>query len=103
MPGNHRNAAARAEPTPAGKDRSTRDATEAKSPILAIVVEVAEVYFHCGRALVRSRLWDPASQALADELPSAGEVGAEQFGVDAELLSGALEAAYRWRQYAGNR
>src|SRR5256885_4236574 len=46
-------------------DVLARMRTEAKSPILAIVVDVAEVYFHCGRALIRSRLWDPASQALA--------------------------------------
>jgi uncharacterized protein len=28
-------------------------------PKLAIVVRVAEVYMHCGRAATRSRLWDP--------------------------------------------
>ncbi|MEU6820830.1 MSMEG_1061 family FMN-dependent PPOX-type flavoprotein [Streptomyces atriruber] len=70
---------------------------EAKRPELAIVVDVAEVYFHCGRALVRSRLWDPASQALADNIPSIGEMAAAQFSVDVDpkLLEASLEDAYR--------
>ncbi|MEU2955555.1 MSMEG_1061 family FMN-dependent PPOX-type flavoprotein [Streptomyces xanthochromogenes] len=71
--------------------------TEAKRPELAIVVEVAEAYFHCGRALIRSRLWDPASQALAEGMPSMGEVAAAQFGADVDvgLLERALEDGYR--------
>ncbi|MGW4057965.1 MSMEG_1061 family FMN-dependent PPOX-type flavoprotein [Amycolatopsis sp. NPDC004747] len=69
--------------------------TEAKAPALAIVVDVAEVYFHCGRALIRSRLWDPASQALAAELPSAGEIAGEKMNVDPALLDQLLETGYR--------
>ena len=71
--------------------------TEASQPDLAIVVEVAEAYFHCGRALIRSRLWDPASQALAGEMPSMGEVAVAQMGVDLDpaVLEQMLEAGYR--------
>ncbi|SDY92959.1 hypothetical protein SAMN05216215_103962 [Saccharopolyspora shandongensis] len=70
---------------------------EGKAAELAIVVEVAEVFFHCGRALIRSRLWDPASQALAEELPSAGEMAADQMGADLDpaVLENMLEAGYR--------
>jgi len=35
---------------------------------LALVVEVAEVYLHCGKALIRSGLWDPRWQSLADAM-----------------------------------
>ncbi|NGO70856.1 MSMEG_1061 family FMN-dependent PPOX-type flavoprotein [Streptomyces boncukensis] len=78
-------------------DVLARMQTEAKRPVLALVVEVDEVYFHCGRALVRSRLWDPGSQALADEMPSAGEMAAAQFapGADPEAFDRRLEDAYR--------
>ncbi|MDS0135586.1 MULTISPECIES: MSMEG_1061 family FMN-dependent PPOX-type flavoprotein [unclassified Amycolatopsis] len=76
-------------------DVLARMRTEAKAPELAIVVDVAEVYFHCGRALIRSRLWDPASQALAAELPSAGEIAGEKMNVDPALLDQLLEAGYR--------
>ncbi|MEE1791664.1 pyridoxamine 5'-phosphate oxidase family protein [Streptomyces sp. BE308] len=70
---------------------------ETKEPELALVVDVAQVYFHCGRALVRSRLWDPASQALADEVPSAGEMVTAQLGLDIDpaVVDRDLEDAYR--------
>jgi len=71
--------------------------TEGRPAQLALVVEVEEAFFHCGRALIRSRLWDPASQALARELPSVGEVAAEQMGLDIDprAFSEKLEAGYR--------
>lgn len=71
--------------------------TEAREPELALVVEVAEAYFHCGRALIRSRLWDPASQALAAELPAPGEVAVDQLGldIDPDVIERGLEAGYR--------
>lgn len=77
-------------------DVLARMRTEGKDAELAIVVEVAEVFFHCGRALLRSRLWDPESQALAEELPSAGEIVADQVGgVDPAAVDDMLEDAYR--------
>jgi len=74
-------------------DVLVRMRTEAKQPSLAIVVEVVEAYFHCGRALIRSRLWDPVSQALADEMPSFGEIVTTQMGLDipAEAITQNLE------------
>ncbi|MGC7098364.1 MSMEG_1061 family FMN-dependent PPOX-type flavoprotein [Amycolatopsis lurida] len=78
-------------------DVLARMRTEGKGADLAIVVEVAEIFFHCGRALIRSRLWDPASQALAEELPSVGEISADQMGLDVDpaVLEQLLEAGYR--------
>ncbi|ONI81554.1 flavin-nucleotide-binding protein [Actinosynnema sp. ALI-1.44] len=78
-------------------DVLARMRTEGKDAQLAIVVEVVEAFFHCGRALIRSRLWDPASQALAAELPSAGEVAVDQMGLDVDpaVLENMLETAYR--------
>ncbi|MFJ7219632.1 MSMEG_1061 family FMN-dependent PPOX-type flavoprotein [Amycolatopsis sp. NPDC098790] len=79
------------------EDVLARMRTEAKAPTLAIIVEVAEAYFHCGRALLRSRLWDPASQALAAEMPSAGEIVTDQLGVavDPAVFEQVLEESYR--------
>lgn len=78
-------------------DVLARMATEAREPVLALVVEVEQAYFHCGRALIRSRLWDPASQALADEMPSAAEVFTTQLGLDLDpsVLERGLEDSYR--------
>ncbi|MBQ0923871.1 MSMEG_1061 family FMN-dependent PPOX-type flavoprotein [Saccharopolyspora endophytica] len=70
---------------------------EGRTPSLAIVVRVEEAFLHCGRALLRSRLWDPASQALAEEIPSPGEIAADQFGIDVdpEALNSILERGYQ--------
>ncbi len=79
-------------------DVLARMRTEGKEAGLAIVVEVTEVFFHCGRALIRSRLWDPASQALAEELPSMGEIAVDQMGLadaDPAVLAEMLEDDYR--------
>ncbi len=32
-------------------------------PKLALIVEIDEVYFHCGKALIRSKLWDPTRRS----------------------------------------
>jgi hypothetical protein len=45
-----------------------------KRPKSAIVVEAEEVYAHCPKAFVRSKLWDPESWLDPSELPSAAEV-----------------------------
>ncbi|MDW5597000.1 MSMEG_1061 family FMN-dependent PPOX-type flavoprotein [Conexibacter stalactiti] len=44
-------------------ERFTADGRRAK---LALVVDVSEVYLHCGKALIRSGLWDPRWQSLAE-------------------------------------
>jgi PPOX class probable FMN-dependent enzyme len=45
-----------------------------KPPRTAIVVEAREVYAHCPKAFVRSRLWDPASWPAKEDLPTPAEV-----------------------------
>jgi uncharacterized protein len=42
------------------------------APKIVIVFEVDTVMFQCARAIVRSRLWDPAIARRPDELPTAG-------------------------------
>jgi uncharacterized protein len=45
-----------------------------KPPRTAIVIEAEEVYAHCPKAFVRSKLWDPASWPDPATLPTAAEV-----------------------------
>ena len=45
-----------------------------KPPKSAIVVRADEVYAHCPKAFVRSRLWDPGSWAAAADQPTPAEV-----------------------------
>ncbi len=50
---------------------------QGKQPRVAIGVEVQEVFLHCGRALVRSHVWQQETWLPADERPSAGEIFAD--------------------------
>jgi len=49
-------------------------AVEGKAPRSVMVIEVGEVYFQCARAIVRSRLWDPAGHVDPKTLPTPGEI-----------------------------
>ena len=59
-----------------GRARVLRDApffdalmVRGHRPLLALVVEVEQVFHHCAKAFLRSRLWDPATWGT-HELPS---------------------------------
>jgi PPOX class probable FMN-dependent enzyme len=43
-------------------------------PPVAIGVEADEVFTHCGKAFIRSELWEPGTWPSRDELPSPAEV-----------------------------
>jgi PPOX class probable FMN-dependent enzyme len=64
-----------------------------KPPRTAIVVAAEEVYTHCPKAFMRSKLWDPESWPDNDELPSPAEVGAAHLR-DPKLDVEAVEAYY---------
>lgn len=69
-----------------------------KTPRVATVVEVEEVYLHCGRSIVRAGLWDIVSQRLADDMPSGGTIVAAHLGspdISASDLDASLEDGYR--------
>lgn len=58
----------------ADAETCARFAVEEKAPRTVIVIKTQAVYFQCARALVRSRLWDPATHVDPRELPTPGEV-----------------------------
>jgi PPOX class probable FMN-dependent enzyme len=47
---------------------------EGKTPRCVIVVTVERVYFQCAKAIVRSKLWDPATRIERKSLPSSGTI-----------------------------
>jgi PPOX class probable FMN-dependent enzyme len=51
-----------------------------KEPRTVLVVAVERVFYQCTKAIVRSRLWDPATQVERTSLPSAGTILAEISG-----------------------
>lgn len=83
-----------------GRGRLTDDTTlraslseGAKVPKLAIVVTVDEVLFHCGKAVNRARLWDPASQIDRKSVPTPGQMLAAMTKQDASVAE-AIDAHY---------
>ncbi|MGA1854970.1 pyridoxamine 5'-phosphate oxidase family protein [Azospirillum sp. 11R-A] len=66
-------------------------AVDGKPPKSVLVVTIEAVFFQCARALLRSRLWDPAVRIERSSLPSAGallaEASAGREGGDAYDLS----------------
>jgi PPOX class probable FMN-dependent enzyme len=55
-------------------------AVNGKEPRTVLIVAVERVFYQCTKAIVRSRLWDPATQVERKSLPSAGTILAEISG-----------------------
>jgi uncharacterized protein len=63
-----------------GRARLVRDApfldqmiVKGHRPILAVVVEIEQIFFHCAKAFMRSSLWQPATWH-PDALPSHAQI-----------------------------
>jgi hypothetical protein len=54
-----------------------RFAVNGRSPSVAILVETEEVFLHCSKALIRSRLWQEDAKVDRKVLPSLGRMIAE--------------------------
>ncbi|MCK0094195.1 pyridoxamine 5'-phosphate oxidase family protein [Yoonia sp. F2084L] len=57
------------------RDTALREsmAIKGRVPAFAIVVNVEEAFYHCGKAIIRSKLWSPDEAATVDGLPTYGE------------------------------
>lgn len=72
-----------------------------KPPKTVWVVRVAEVYLHCAKALMRSKLWAPESQAPERPIPPMGQMIRDQSGdetIEPEPQD-AMEARYKRQLY----
>lgn len=73
---------------------------DGKAPVAGLIVETEEVYFHCGKALIRSRLWDPETKIERTRFPTLGRILADQIaGTDAAKSEKSIEESYRTRLY----
>ena len=70
-------------------------------PALSVMrVSVREAFFHCGKALMRSRLWDPMTYVDRSTFPSHGRILAEQTKtVSVEESEAYVARSYRERLY----
>jgi len=75
-------------------------AVNGKLPRSAIIVAAEEIYFHCGKALIRSDLWNPEKQIERSAFPSLGRIIAEQVGgMDPDEAERQTAESYRTRLY----
>lgn len=87
-----------------GRAELTRDpallerlAARGKPAVLAIRVQVEECFFHCGKAFIRSRLWEPDSWGARQRV-SFGRQYAQRMGADtatADAIDASIEQDYR--------
>ena len=90
-----------------GRARVTRDPSllepsvvQERVPTIGLLVSVDEVFFHCGKALIRSKLWDPSTQVERNRFPTLGRIVAEQTkAIGVAEAEANLEEAYRSRLY----
>lgn len=67
---------------------------DGKPPQTVLIVAVERVYFHCPKALMRSRLWDPAVQISRSALPSPGRI---LQNIRAEVDGAVIDAGFAQR------
>jgi predicted pyridoxine 5'-phosphate oxidase superfamily flavin-nucleotide-binding protein len=68
-----------------------------KRPILALVVDIDDIFFHCAKAFLRSGLWDPETWD-PDHLPKRAVI-AKQVENDPRTLA-EMEDYYRTDTYS---
>jgi uncharacterized protein len=66
-----------------------------KLPRAVVSIAVREAYFHCGKALMRSRLWSKETQVERSSFPSIREVLHEQTNLGEPEPQAAVEERYR--------
>jgi len=60
---------------------------ERKRPTTCIVVDIEELFLHCAKAFMRSKLWDASAQIDRKELPTLGRMLNDQLNIDAPTES----------------
>lgn len=85
------------------RDRTLRErmAVNAKLPEFALVVTVEQAFVHCGKCMLRSRLWEPASWPDLAGLPSHARCLLEQakLAETMEEVQASVEQSYTARLY----
>jgi len=72
---------------------------DGKTPIAVIRVSVEQAYLHCGKALMRSALWDATQHVDRATLPSMGEMLKDQINLDKAETQEEMLQRYRETLY----
>ena len=83
-----------------GEELRERFAVGGRLPTVVLVMHAEQVYLHCAKAFMRSKLWDPASWSATRPVPTLGEMIHDQIGEDAPAeTQDAMIARYRESLY----
>jgi PPOX class probable FMN-dependent enzyme len=66
-----------------------------KPPRAVLSIAVREAYFHCGKALMRSRLWSPDARVERAAIPSISQVIHDQTKLGEPETQAEVEARYK--------
>ncbi|WP_291867275.1 pyridoxamine 5'-phosphate oxidase family protein [Bradyrhizobium sp.] len=66
-----------------------------KLPRAALSISVLEAYFHCGKALMRSKLWSQETRVERAALPSISQVIHDQTGLGEPETQAVVEARFK--------
>jgi hypothetical protein len=66
-----------------------------KLPRAVLSIDVREAYFHCGKALMRARLWSPDLRIERSDFPSISQVIHDQTKLGEPESQAMVEARYR--------
>jgi uncharacterized protein len=74
---------------------------DGKRPKAALVVTIRETYLHCGKALIRARLWREDHKIDRGELPPYGQMLKDQMeiGQTAEEIEASVQEGYKKKLY----
>lgn len=80
-------------------------AVDGRRPKLAIIIDIAEVFFHCAKAFRRAGLWSPAHHQSRSDMPSLVKMILDDIGEppvgegEQRVKDAALEEDYRRTMY----
>ena len=93
-----------------GRARITTDpeilephSVKGRLPRSAMIVDIDDVYLHCGKALIRADMWNPENHIERKSFPSMGQMLADQIDEegydDGEELNKGIQERYRTGLY----
>jgi PPOX class probable FMN-dependent enzyme len=75
-------------------------AMKGKPPEAGLLITVKEVFFHCGKSIIRSKLWDQETKIDRSTFPSLGKIVVDQvLGKNLEEEDALTERVYREELY----
>ena len=72
-----------------------------KAPVHGLLINLDEVFFHCAKAIKRSKLWDPATAVPRSTFPSLAQITKDQRAPERPLedIEADIQEAYEKHLY----